>query len=62
MVKRMPEFIHKKCGGTVFYLMGVNDFKKGMTMNLYACNRCHRVWWDALNNPISQRVIDMSDS
>ena len=50
------------CGGTIGGLFNINDYRHGKDNHLhfYGCTRCHRLWWDAPEMPLSQEHIDRS--
>jgi len=51
----MVELKHK-CGGNIFFLFSLE--KDDRKTSIYACTNCHRLWWDADINPLTQEKLD----
>ena len=46
------------CGGKIFRLYTVKDHFKDAEYSFYGCTKCHIIWWDAPENPLTQEKIE----
>jgi len=49
-----------KCGGKIFNLMTLTD-PRHQQVTLFGCTNCHKLWWDADVNPLTQEKLDKYD-